>query len=133
MRKLVLAALAVTAFAATMAVNTNDAKAVIYCTSTGVPAGCIVRPVAPVANWASNKDNSLTRPLMEKTLGIDAKRDAIKRQALVLCIHSQRHGGAGTKPGGKQVIGRRPRTQPANRFRFVRSEKPAGWPSVLKT
>jgi hypothetical protein len=53
MRKLVLAALAVTAFAATMAVNTNDAKAVIYCTSTGVPAGCIVRPVAPVARTAA--------------------------------------------------------------------------------
>jgi glycerol-3-phosphate dehydrogenase subunit C len=28
--------------------------------------------VAPVANWASKRTNKLTRPLMEKTLGIDA-------------------------------------------------------------
>jgi glycerol-3-phosphate dehydrogenase subunit C len=34
--------------------------------------GTMVRPVAPLANWASAKDNALTRPLMEKTLGIDA-------------------------------------------------------------
>jgi len=34
--------------------------------------GTLMRPVAPMANWASNKDNRLTRPLMEKTLGIDA-------------------------------------------------------------
>jgi len=52
LRKIVLAVLAVTAFAATMAINTNDANAVIYCTSTGVPQGCIVRPVAPVARAA---------------------------------------------------------------------------------
>jgi glycerol-3-phosphate dehydrogenase subunit C len=28
--------------------------------------------VAPVANWASARNNRLTRPIMEKTLGIDA-------------------------------------------------------------
>src|SRR5438045_6570414 len=34
--------------------------------------GQLVRPIAPLANWASEKHNRLTRPLMEKTLGIDA-------------------------------------------------------------
>src|SRR6185369_11502596 len=34
--------------------------------------GQMVRPIAPLANWASAKGNRLTRPLMEKTLGIDA-------------------------------------------------------------
>jgi hypothetical protein len=53
MRKFVLAALAVTAFAATMAINTPDANAVVYCTSTGVPQGCVVRRVAPVARTAA--------------------------------------------------------------------------------
>src|SRR5689334_16954934 len=28
--------------------------------------------VAPIANWAARRGNTLTRPLMEKTLGIDA-------------------------------------------------------------
>jgi glycerol-3-phosphate dehydrogenase subunit C len=34
--------------------------------------GTLARPVAGIANWASKKGNALTRPLMEKTLGIDA-------------------------------------------------------------
>lgn len=46
MRWFVLAALAVIAFVATMAVNTHDANAVVYCKTTGVPQGCVVRPVA---------------------------------------------------------------------------------------
>ena len=29
-------------------------------------------PLAPLVNWGAEKDNKLTRPLMEKTLGIDA-------------------------------------------------------------
>jgi len=36
--------------------------------------GRLARFVSPVVNWASDKSNSLTRPLMERTLGID--RDA---------------------------------------------------------
>jgi glycerol-3-phosphate dehydrogenase subunit C len=40
--------------------------------------GTMVRPVAPIANWASSKDNKLTRPLMEKTLGIDAHAELPK-------------------------------------------------------
>jgi len=35
--------------------------------------GTLARPVAPLVNWASDKDNKLTRGLMEKTAGIDAK------------------------------------------------------------
>src|SRR6201994_1139599 len=35
--------------------------------------GTLARPVAPLVNWASDKDNKLTRGLMEKTTGIDAK------------------------------------------------------------
>ena len=34
--------------------------------------GSLARPVAPLVNWASDKDNKLTRGLMEKTAGIDA-------------------------------------------------------------
>ena len=49
MRLFVLAALAVIAFVATMAIDTHDANAVIYCKTTGVPQGCVARPVAPVA------------------------------------------------------------------------------------
>ena len=40
--------------------------------------GTLMRAIAPVANWASHKDNSLTRPLMEKTLGIDAHAELPK-------------------------------------------------------
>src|SRR4051812_25442612 len=36
--------------------------------------GTMARIVSPVINWASKKDNNLTRPLMEKVAGID--RDA---------------------------------------------------------
>jgi hypothetical protein len=46
MRVLVVAALALTAFVATVAINTTDAKAVVYCKTVGVPKGCVVRPVA---------------------------------------------------------------------------------------
>ena len=46
MRLFVIAALAVTAFAATMAIDTTDANAVVYCRTVGVPRGCVVRPVA---------------------------------------------------------------------------------------
>jgi len=40
--------------------------------------GRLAKLAAPVANWASAKDNSLTRPLLEKTLGIDAKAELPK-------------------------------------------------------
>ena len=40
--------------------------------------GGIAKLAAPVANWASAKNNTLTRPLLEKTLGIDAKAELPK-------------------------------------------------------
>jgi glycerol-3-phosphate dehydrogenase subunit C len=40
--------------------------------------GQMVRPIAPLANWASAKDNKLTRPLMEKMLDIDAHAELPK-------------------------------------------------------
>src|SRR6185312_6993211 len=40
--------------------------------------GQMVRPIAPLANWASAKGNALTRPLMERTLGIDAHAELPK-------------------------------------------------------
>jgi glycerol-3-phosphate dehydrogenase subunit C len=43
--------------------------------------GKIGAVVAPVANWASRRDNSLTRPIMEKTLGIDAHANLPKFHA----------------------------------------------------
>ena len=46
MRLFLVAALAVTAFVATMAIQTTDANAVVYCRTVGVPKGCIARPVA---------------------------------------------------------------------------------------
>ncbi len=37
--------------------------------------GKLAKPVAGLANWASDKGNNLTRPVMEAVLGID--RDAV--------------------------------------------------------
>ena len=49
MRSLLLTALGITAFSATMAVETPEANAVVYCAAGVYRAGCVVRPVvAPV-------------------------------------------------------------------------------------
>jgi hypothetical protein len=58
MRSLLLAALGITAFSATMAVETPEANAVVYCAAGVYRAGCVVRPVvrpvvAPVVGVAS--------------------------------------------------------------------------------
>jgi hypothetical protein len=45
MRSLLLAALGITAFSATMAVETPEANAVVYCATGVYRAGCVVRPV----------------------------------------------------------------------------------------
>jgi hypothetical protein len=45
MRSLLLAALSITAFSATMAVETPEANAVVYCAAGVYRAGCVVRPV----------------------------------------------------------------------------------------
>src|SRR5258705_3555281 len=40
--------------------------------------GTLMRGLAPLANWASKKDNRLTRLLLETTLGIDAHAELPK-------------------------------------------------------
>src|SRR5580693_3068720 len=45
--------------------------------------GKLAAPVAPLANWATAKSNSLTRPVMQAVLGID-------RDALLPLYHSKR-------------------------------------------
>jgi len=49
MRSFLVAALALTAFVATMAIHTTDANAVVYCKTAGVPKGCVARPAAGTA------------------------------------------------------------------------------------
>ena len=49
MRLFVLSALAATAFSTGMTVKTPDANAVVYCAAGVYRAGCVARPVAPVA------------------------------------------------------------------------------------
>src|SRR5713226_8996486 len=44
MRSLLLAALGITAFSATMAVETPEANAVVYCAAGVYRAGCVARP-----------------------------------------------------------------------------------------
>ena len=44
MRSLLLAGLGITAFSATMAVETPEANAVVYCAAGVYRAGCVVRP-----------------------------------------------------------------------------------------
>jgi hypothetical protein len=54
MRLLVLSALAVTTFVATTAFHSTPAHAVIYCTTGGVPQGCVARRVvAPAARFVA--------------------------------------------------------------------------------
>jgi hypothetical protein len=45
MRSILLAALGITAFSATMAIETPEANAVVYCAAGVYRAGCVVRPV----------------------------------------------------------------------------------------
>jgi hypothetical protein len=52
MRLFVLSALAATAFAATMTFEPSDAKAIVYCAAGVYRAGCVARPVSPVARAA---------------------------------------------------------------------------------
>src|SRR6266851_9782400 len=56
MRSLLLAALGITAFSATMAVETPEANAVVYCAAGVVRAGCVVRPVvAPTVRGVARR------------------------------------------------------------------------------
>jgi hypothetical protein len=61
MRLLVLSALAVTAFSATLTVETPDANAVVYCADGVVRAGCVVRPVvAPTVRGVARRTTRRT-------------------------------------------------------------------------
>src|SRR5437870_5842344 len=62
MRSLLLAALGITAFSATMAVETPEANAVVYCAAGVVRAGCVVRPgVASVRGVARRTTRRVVR------------------------------------------------------------------------
>src|SRR5258705_5452381 len=62
MRSLLLAALGITAFSATMAVDTPEANAVVYCAAGVVRAGCVVRPgVASVRGVARRTTRRVVR------------------------------------------------------------------------
>jgi hypothetical protein len=62
MRPSLLTALALSAFGATMTVETPDANAVVYCAAGVVRAGCVVRPgVAPVRGVARRTTRRVVR------------------------------------------------------------------------
>jgi hypothetical protein len=62
MRSLLLAALGITAFSATMAVETPEANAVVYCAEGVYRAGCVVRPgVASVRGVARRTTRRVVR------------------------------------------------------------------------
>ena len=62
MRSLLLAALGITAFSATMAVETPEANAVVYCAAGVYRAGCVVRPgVASVRGVARRTTRRVIR------------------------------------------------------------------------
>src|SRR3984957_12725253 len=62
MRSLLLAALGITAFSATMAVKTPEANAVVYCAAGVYRAGCVVRPgVASVRGVARRTTRRVVR------------------------------------------------------------------------
>jgi hypothetical protein len=66
MRPSLLTALALSAFGATMTVETRDANAVVYCAAGVVRAGCVVRPgvrpvVAPVRGVARRTTRRVVR------------------------------------------------------------------------
>jgi hypothetical protein len=62
MRSLLLAALGITAFSATMAVETPEANAVVYCAAGVYRAGCVVRPgVASVRGVARRTTRRVVR------------------------------------------------------------------------
>src|SRR5262249_43389461 len=52
--------------------------------------GRLAGAVAPVANWASDRDNSLTRPLLEKIAGIDRKAALPKYHGRTFVMRSKR-------------------------------------------
>src|SRR5881275_909945 len=60
-RSFVLSALAVTAFSATMAVETPEANAVVYCAAGVYRAGCVARPAVGVRGVARRTTRRVIR------------------------------------------------------------------------
>jgi len=58
--------------------------------------GKMIRPVAGLANWGSKKDNKLTRPMMEKVAGIDAKAELPTFAGKTLMMRAKAHEKSGT-------------------------------------
>jgi glycerol-3-phosphate dehydrogenase subunit C len=52
--------------------------------------GHLAAAVAPLANWASDRDNALTRPLLEKLTGIDRKAALPKYHGRTFVMRSKR-------------------------------------------
>ncbi len=52
--------------------------------------GRLAAPVAPFVNWGSDKNNKLTRPLIDKTLGIDARAELPKFAARTFVSRARR-------------------------------------------
>jgi glycerol-3-phosphate dehydrogenase subunit C len=56
--------------------------------------GTLARPLAPLVNWASDKDNKLTRPVMEAVAGIDAKATLPKFHSRTFVSQAKHEAGA---------------------------------------
>ena len=75
--------------------------------------GTLAGKVAPLANWASKTGNALTRPAMEKLLGID-RRAALPKfhgRSFALRANRQRPSATRPRPG---ITARRCSTPPAS-------------------
>jgi glycerol-3-phosphate dehydrogenase subunit C len=67
--------------------------------------GAMARPLAPLINWASNVENKLTRPVMEKVTGIDAKAPLPKFHSRTF-VSADKHD-AGTVNSAAPAFGKR--------------------------
>ena len=68
--------------------------------------------MAPLVNWASDKDNKLTRGLMEKTAGIDAKATLPKFHSPHFCQRGQAAGERRSTRPRRLSASARPRSMP---------------------
>ncbi len=67
--------------------------------------GAMARPVAPLVNWASKTGNRLTRPVMEKVTGIDARAPLPKFNSRTF-VSADKHE-AGTVNSAAPAFGKR--------------------------
>ena len=56
--------------------------------------GALAGPIAPLVNWASDKGNKLTRPVMEAVVGIDAKATLPKFTSRTFVSQAKNEAGA---------------------------------------